>query len=62
MREVWFPETGFAATPVHWRDELIADQRLVGPVIIEALDSTIVVPPGWVASIDTGGYIRLRRR
>ena len=62
MREVWFPETGFAATPVHWRDELIADQCVVGPVIIEALDSTIVVPPGWVASIDTGGYIRLRRR
>jgi len=62
VREVWFPETGFAATPVYWRDELMADHRLVGPLIVEALDSTIVVPPGWIASVDAGGYIRLRRR
>jgi N-methylhydantoinase A len=62
VREVWFAETGFAATPVHWRDDLAADQRIAGPAIIEALDSTIVVPPGWIASIDAGGYIRLRRR
>jgi N-methylhydantoinase A len=61
-REVWFAETGFAATPVHWRDDLAADQRLAGPAIIEALDSTIVVPPGWIASVYGGGYIRLRRR
>jgi N-methylhydantoinase A len=61
-REVWFPETGFAATPVYWRDDLAADQRLAGPSIIEALDSTIVVPPSWIASVDAGGYIRLRRR
>jgi len=62
VREVWFPEAGFAATPVYRRDELIADHRLVGPAILEALDSTIVVPPGWIASVDAGGYIRLRRR
>jgi len=61
-REVWFAETGFAATPVHWRDDLAADQRLAGPAIIEALDSTIVVPPGWIASVYGGAYIRLRRR
>jgi N-methylhydantoinase A len=61
-RKVWFPETGFAATPVYWRDDLAADQRLAGPSIIEALDSTIVVPPSWIASVDAGGYIRLRRR
>src|SRR5215831_11981494 len=62
VREVWFPETGFAATPVYRRDELMADHQLVGPAILEALDSTIVVPPGWVAGVDVGGYIRLRRR
>lgn len=62
VREVWFAETGFAATPVHWRDDLAADQHLAGPAIIEALDSTIVVPPDWIASVDAGGYIRLRRR
>jgi len=26
------------------------------------MDSTIVVPPGWIASVDGKGYIRLRRR
>jgi N-methylhydantoinase A len=62
VREVWFAETGFAATPVHRRDDLAADQHLAGPAIVEALDSTIVVPLGWIASVDAGGYIRLRRR
>jgi N-methylhydantoinase A len=61
-REVWFAETGFATTPVHQRDELTVDHRLAGPAILEALDSTIVIPPGWIACVDGGGYIRLRRR
>jgi len=26
------------------------------------MDSTIVVPPGWIALVDGVGYIRLRRR
>jgi len=62
MREVWFPETGSTTSPVHWRDGLAAGETLAGPAIIEAMDSTIVVPPGWIASIDGTGYIRLRRR
>jgi N-methylhydantoinase A len=62
IREVWFPEIGFAASSVYWRNELSAGQHLAGPAIIEALDSTIVVPPAWIATIDPGGYIRLRRR
>ena len=62
MREVWFPETGFAPCAVHWRDGLAAGETLAGPVIIEAMDATIVVPPGWIASVDGVGYIRLRRR
>jgi N-methylhydantoinase A len=62
MREVWFPEIGSAPCPVHWRDGLAAGETLAGPAIIEAMDSTIVVPPGWIASVDGQGYIRLRRR
>jgi N-methylhydantoinase A len=60
--EVWFSETGFAPCPVHWRDGLVPSQALAGPAIIEALDSTIVVPPAWIASVDGKGYIRLTRR
>jgi N-methylhydantoinase A len=61
-REVWFDEAGFVATPVHWRDGLVPGTQIAGPAIIEAVDSTIVVPPGWRAEVDDRGYIRLSRR
>jgi N-methylhydantoinase A len=61
-REVWFPEDGSAPCPIHWRDGLAAGETIAGPAIVEAMDSTIVVPPGWIASVDGKGYIRLRRR
>jgi N-methylhydantoinase A len=60
-RDVWFAETGFVATPVHWRDGLLPGVMIGGPAIIEAVDSTTVVPPGWRAAIDDRGYIRLSR-
>ena len=60
-RDVWFAETGFASTPVHWRDGLTPGTEIAGPAIIEAMDSTAVVPPGWRARIDELGYIRLTR-
>ena len=62
LREVWFRETGLTSCPVHWRDGLAADEALIGPAIIEAADSTVVVPPGWIAAVDSRGYIRLSRR
>jgi N-methylhydantoinase A len=60
-RMVWFAGTGFVSTEVHWREGLLPGTRLAGPTIIEAVDSTTVVPPGWAASIDERGYIRLTR-
>jgi N-methylhydantoinase A len=60
-RHVWFAETDFAATPVHWRAGLKSGDQLIGPTIIEAMDSTIVVPPGWKAVVDELGYIHIRR-
>jgi N-methylhydantoinase A len=62
VREVWFLETGFAPCPVHWRDGLVPGEVLAGPAIVEAIDATIVVPPGWIAAVDGKGYIRLSRR
>ncbi|MGC1408243.1 MAG: hydantoinase/oxoprolinase family protein [Acetobacteraceae bacterium] len=60
-RDVWFAESGFTPTPVHWRDGLTPGTRIVGPAIIEAMDSTAVVPPGWQARIDELGYIIIAR-
>ena len=61
-RDVWFADTGFVVTPVHWRSGLGTGTLLPGPAIIEALDSTTVVPPGWAARVDEFGCIRLGRR
>jgi N-methylhydantoinase A len=60
-RDVWFGGTKFARTPVHWRDGLTADTKIAGPAIIEAMDSTTIVPSGWQARIDELGYLRLSR-
>ena len=60
-RDAWFAETGFTPTPVHWRNGLMPGTRIAGPAIIEAMDSTTVVPPGWQARINELGYIFLSR-
>ncbi len=58
-REVWFPETGFVATPVYDRDRLAANCRLSGPAIIEQMDTTTVVPPRATLRNDKLGYLHL---
>src|SRR6185312_94624 len=58
-RDVWFD--GYVTTEVHWRDGLVDGTRIAGPAIIEALDSTTVVPPGWQVRVDELGYLRLTR-
>jgi N-methylhydantoinase A len=60
-RRIWFAETGFAACPVYWREGMSAGASLSGPAIVEAVDATIVIPPGWAAAVDPRGYIRMRR-
>jgi N-methylhydantoinase A len=60
-RDVWFAATGFTSTHVHWRPGLPAGSVVAGPAIIEAVDSTTVVPPGWTARVDDMGFIRMSR-
>jgi N-methylhydantoinase A/oxoprolinase/acetone carboxylase beta subunit len=35
---------------------------IAGPAVIEALESTILVPPAWQAEMDHDGFVFLRRR
>jgi len=58
-RDVWFASTGFVPADVHWRNGLAPATIITGPAIIEAFDSTTVVPPGWAGRVDDLGYIRL---
>jgi N-methylhydantoinase A len=59
-REVWFSGQ-FLACDVHWRQALAPGATIIGPAIVDSLDSTIVVPPRWTASIDHQGFMRIRR-
>jgi N-methylhydantoinase A len=43
--------------PVYDRKLLGAGQTLVGPAIIEERETTIVIPPGWNASVDNYGCV-----
>ncbi len=45
------------AVPVHRRSELVADQRIEGPAIVEERETTIVLRPGWTARVLPDGTI-----
>jgi N-methylhydantoinase A len=50
-RTVWFDE-GATETPVYERTDLPAGFTLVGPAVVEQLDSTVLIPPGMRAEVD----------
>ena len=52
----------FIETPVYLRDDLPSDCVLQGPAIIEQMDSTCVIPPGWTALSDQYGNILVERK
>jgi N-methylhydantoinase A len=52
-REVfWTPEAGYRATPIYDRDLLEPGNLVKGPAVIEARDTTYVIPANWVLNID----------
>jgi N-methylhydantoinase A len=55
----WFRGEPFDDCPTYDRDALCADHRLAGPAIIAGQDSTVVVPPDWIAVCDAFGNLRL---
>jgi len=60
-RDVYFEETDdFQRTPIYERSTLEKDMSIVGPGIIEEMDSTTVVRPGQTALIDDFGNICLK--
>lgn len=62
-RPVWFTEYGaYRDTPVYDRDALSSGLQLPGPLIINDHESTIVVPPGWYAEVDSSYTVVLTRK
>ncbi len=61
-RPVWFSETsGFTTCPIVDRYRLQWDDVVPGPAVIEELDSTTVVHPGYAAYVDQHGNLLLRQ-
>jgi len=63
-REVWFGES--VPCPVIDRHDLARnlsgdDAARPGPFIVEEMDCTVVVPPGWSAVLDDRGFILMAR-
>jgi len=62
MRSVQFAaKSAPLETPIWQRDGLRPDNEIVGPAIIEQIDATTVVPPGWDCRVDRHGNLRLSR-
>ena len=56
-REAWFEHSAAITVSVVARTELSA--TFAGPLIVEAYDTTVVVPPGWRGSADSLGNLLL---
>ena len=60
-RQVWFRETGTVETAIYDRRRMPAGLAAAGPAVIESLESTILVPPGWQAKMNDDGFVLLTR-
>jgi len=56
-RQALFGNGARMVTPVFHRDDLAPDQRLEGPAIVEQMDTTVLVFPGDVCTVDRWGNL-----
>ena len=62
-RDVYFEESNsYESTPAYERDDLDAGTEITGPAIIHEMDSTTVVRPRQLASVDDFGNVVIRLR
>ena len=59
--KVFFRDSGMTECPCYDRASLRAGDTLPGPALIEAVDSTTVVPPGWAVQCDAIGNLMITR-
>jgi N-methylhydantoinase A len=60
-RQVYFPRTGWCEAQVLLREEIEAGCMINGPACIHQLDSTVVVKPGYSATTDDYGCLKITR-
>ena len=56
QRQVFFNESsGFVPCNIYDRDRLASGSIINGPAILEGMDSTVLINPGWTGHIDEYG-------
>ena len=60
-RQLWFRETGAVDAKIYDRKRMPSGLEVPGPAVIESLESTILVPPGWQAKMNEDGFLLLTR-
>ena len=61
LRNVFFRDVGVVECPSYDREGLRAGDTLKGPALIEATDSTTIVPPDWTVRCDPIGSLVMTR-
>ena len=59
-RAVYFDGSGFVSCPVYHRDDLPGQFSVVGPAVIEEVDSTILLHPGHTLQVNQHGVVGIR--
>jgi len=62
QRRVHFRDAISIDCAVYERDDICADAKLEGPIVIEQKDSTTLVPPNWSLTADPSGHLILNFR
>ncbi len=52
IRKAYFGALGFRKTEVFDRESLRRLHKVAGPAIVDEIDTSIVIPPGWKATVD----------
>jgi N-methylhydantoinase A len=60
-RPLWFRAAGEIEADVFDRARMPAGLVAQGPAVIESLESTILVPPGWHARMDEDGFVMMTK-
>jgi N-methylhydantoinase A len=58
-RQLWFHETGAIDAKIYDRKRMPLGMEVASPAVIESLESTILVPPGWQAKMNEDGFVLL---
>ena len=61
-RAVWFDMGGPIATACYQREQLEPGNRIAGPALVLQYDSTVLLAPGWSASVDAFGNLLCEKR